>query len=125
MQVSIRNTSHQQLRHPGEVYQVDCVTLDDDLKYGTPWTYLINLVDVCSCYCFSALLESKSSENVAGFISEVVRYRPCKAIQTDNGSEFVNRVVNRLIDDLNIVRIKIPPYSPYRQGKIEALNKTI
>ena len=50
---------------------------------------------------------------------------PPKFLQTDNGTEFINEVVNSLCKSLDVRMIHGRPYHPESQGQVENLNKRV
>jgi hypothetical protein len=50
---------------------------------------------------------------------------PVKTIQSDNGSELVNKVIDKMLNSLGIDRRVSSSYSPHVQGSVEGLNKVL
>ena len=46
-------------------------------------------------------------------------------LQTDNGAEFKNRIINQFCSERNVQQIYGVPYNPQHQGAVEAFNRTV
>eukprot|EP00794_Sanderia_malayensis_P007977 gene7977-biopygen6477 len=50
---------------------------------------------------------------------------PPKILQSDNGKEFVNKLIKQLSADYGFRMIQGKPYTPQHQGQVERLNQTV
>jgi len=89
-------------------------------------TYILTIVDVCSSYTVLRALKSKESEVVARKLWEVFTdYGTPKILQSDNGLEFVNQVVNAMTTLYGIEPRLSAAYNPRTNGLVERRNKDI
>ena len=92
----------------------------------TGYNYILTVVDVCTAYIVLQSLENKNMECVARKLWEVFTdYETPKILQSDNGAEFVNKI----IDAFTILH-EIEPrlnvaYNPRTNGLVERRNKDI
>ena len=71
-------------------------------------------------------LASKTAEAVAdALFSFVCRHGLPRKIQSDQGPEFINKVISRLMDRLEVVHATTTPYNPQANGAVENFNKTL
>ena len=88
---------------------------------------LLVCIDNFTRYTELVPLPDKSAETVAKAFNEsiICRHDSPDEILTDNGSEFVNRVIECLCNLLKIKQIRIMPYRPQANGLTERLNRSI
>lgn len=102
--------------------EVDSITLYVmNRKY-----YFVTVIDIVTKFAWCSLVKSLSSKHttavLAKFISEY-RY-PVKAVQTDNGSEFLKEF-DAYLKNHHIHHYFIYPHSPRINGVVERFNRTI
>jgi len=84
--------------------------------------YILNIADVLSGYIVLRALKSKSEEDVAISLWSVIgEYGPPKIVQSDQGTEFLNSVINELSKINGIERRMITAYNPRADGLVEIL----
>ena len=89
-------------------------------------TYILTIVDVCTSYTVLRALKSKEAEVVARKLWEVFTdYGTPKILQSDNGLEFVNQVVNAMTTLYGIEPRLSAAYNPRTNGLVERRNKDI
>ncbi len=73
------------------------------------------------------LLSDKSAKQVAQFLYEEIlcQYRCSQIIQSDNGLEFINKVVRELLKQFQVQHQTVSPYRPQANGIIEQFNRTL
>ncbi|KAJ9523614.1 hypothetical protein QJQ45_007311 [Haematococcus lacustris] len=80
---------------------------------------------------FSVVMPLRSKDQVPDCIITVIQQletqsgSKCKAIRTDNGSEYVNKTVQAFCNSKGILHQHSAPYSPEQNGAAERLNRTI
>ena len=89
--------------------------------------YLLLAVDYLTHWAEVRALKQKSGAEVAKFIQEQIcdKWIRPERILTDNGTEFTNRKVNRLMEALGIKHSLSSPYYPQGNGLAERTNQTI
>ena len=72
------------------------------------------------------MLKNLRAKTRAAFVFEniICRMGNVDMISTDNGSEFDNEILKRLLEDYNVHHIKILPYSSRAQGIVERSHRT-
>ena len=110
---------------PLERYQIDCVELDHYLTQGTKFYGLLWVIDHFSKYGWAYLIKDKQTTTIRNKLSQALIQGIPKNIQSDNGSEFKNKVIDNYWRAHNINKIYGAPYKPRSQGAVEGFNKTI
>ena len=73
--------------------KIDLIGLLPTSKKG--YNYILTIVDVCTAYTVLQLLENRNMECVARKLWEVFTdYGTPKILQSDNGAEFVNKIID-------------------------------
>ena len=87
--------------------------------------YLLTFVDMYSGWPEFYAIPDKSAQTVATVILEKIILRHgCPAVLlSDNGTEFLNAVVQEVCKVLNIYRVRTSPYHPQSNGKLERLHR--
>ena len=93
------------------------------------YTFGLVLTDIATRFVCLAPLKDKTAESVAhSLFPWFCTFGFPKIIQSDNGTEFVNAVVKRLVDKTGIEQRKVTPYHPEGNGAAErhvGLTKTL
>jgi transposase InsO family protein len=111
-------------RYPGEKLQMDVKyvpkgSLSRDLvcEQWYQWT----IIDEATGIRYLEWYKDKKAFNSCKFVLNAVKFfqfRLCM-IQTDNGSEFVNKWTEKTLETLNIKHKRIRPATPRHNGKVE------
>ncbi|KAJ9534918.1 hypothetical protein QJQ45_029592 [Haematococcus lacustris] len=79
----------------------------------------------------SVVMPMRSKAQVPSIVKQVIEQletqsgQRCKAIRTDNGTEYVNQQMQQYCSDKGIIHQHSAPYSPEQNGAAERLNRTI
>ncbi|KAJ9516325.1 hypothetical protein QJQ45_001050 [Haematococcus lacustris] len=79
----------------------------------------------------SVVMPMRSKAQVPSIVKQVIEQletqsgQRCKAIRTDNGTEYVNKQMQQYCSDKGIIHQHSAPYSPEQNGAAERLNRTI
>ena len=108
---------------PGDHYQIDLAQFPRSLEGHT---FCLVLVDVFTGFVVLKPILNKEASTIARAVWEIccVIGIP-KVLQSDNGTEFSNKIVNALCRLSGINRRFIAPYNPRADGKVERTIKTI
>jgi hypothetical protein len=118
-------------RHaPCEVVHMDiCGPLN--IKTGGGSKYVLNLVEDNARYVRAYLLASKDSESVVTRIDEFIKWINCqtgknvKILRSDNGTEFVNEILQSVCRKYGIVHQTTNPYNAHQNGTVERVQRTL
>jgi transposase InsO family protein len=93
-------------------------------KSADGYDYYLNLVDVLSGFVVLRALKGKAMDSVAFALWTIIcEFGTPRILQSDNGSEFVNRVIAQLCETYGIEHRLITPYHPRANGLVERMNK--
>ncbi|DAC81743.1 TPA_asm: integrase [Trichoplax MELD virus] len=122
-----RNFPKRRVRVNGidDIWSADLVDMQEFAKYNSGYKYLLNVIDIFSKYAWSVPVKDKTGNSIAEAFDKIIKSSHRKPIKlwVDQGSEFYNRVVDKMLNDCNIER-----YSTYNEGKavvIERFNRTL
>ncbi|CAF0929775.1 unnamed protein product [Adineta ricciae] len=103
---------------------IDMRTRPDMNPNGKTYKWILQLKDHFSKYCWGRALQKKEAREVYDCVREIFfQFGPPHILQSDNGREFVNELINSLEADfpgMNIVHGR--PRHPQTQGLIERAN---
>ena len=127
---------YQRADYPGQKIQLDvkyvpsyCVT--DGRKY-----YQYTAVDECSRWTYREMYDEHSTYSSREFLEELIRHIPfpIREVQTDNGSEFTNRLLvvkskhrtmfEEALASMGIIYHRIQIATPRHNGKVERQHRT-
>lgn len=106
----------------GDLIQIDTIVkFKDGIK-----RYILTAIDIKSKFAFSYAYKNHSSRSAKDFIQKLIKVSPysIKAIQTDNGSEFLD-YADKEMETNGIVHFFTYPKSPKMNAYIERFNRTI
>ncbi len=90
------------------------------------YTQILTLVDMMSEYTVLKTLLTKKMEKMAEVLWSIfMNFGVSKIIQSDNGPEFVNKLVQQLMELYGIDRKMIIIYNPQIAGLVERKNKEV
>jgi hypothetical protein len=122
-QVPIR-TEHWDVTEPGYV-EIDLVSHSGSRAEGD-FIYTLNLTDICTGWTESRAVMGKGQRGVVAALDEMARGLPfvLKAIDSDNGSEFLNAHLVRYCQQRNLKFTRSRPYKKDDNAHIEQKNWT-
>lgn len=96
------------------------------MKNKTGYSVVIDIIDYFSKFMTSIPITKNTAENALLAIKEFCSYvgNP-QILQTDNGLEYNNSLINGYCKDNNITHIKSRPHHPQTNGVIEVVHKEI
>ena len=101
-----------------------------DTKY--PFGYkqgkvIYTIIDDASRWVFVWSYDTANALNTVDFVKKVLKRAPfaIQKIRTDQGREFLNKEVDNILQEYNIIHRKNTPYCPEENGKIERFHKTL
>jgi hypothetical protein len=108
---------------PGDYYQVDVVHMPES---ESGHKYLLVLVDVFTGFVLLRALRDIQMDAVAAVLWEwFCIIGPCKVMQSDNGPEFANQVLEALCKHEGLHHRFITAYNPRSNAIVEGSNKSV
>ena len=131
-----KNKPYARAEYPGQKVQVDvkfvpsyCVT--NGQKY-----HQYTAVDECTRWAYREMYDEHSTYSSRDFLEKLIRHAPfpIREVQTDNGTEFTNRLLviksrhltmfEKALMELGIVYHRIQIATPRHNGKVERQHRT-
>jgi transposase InsO family protein len=89
------------------------------------YRYIFHYIDHFAKFSILRPITHKTMENVAHHLRDIWSlFGPPTTLQTDNGSEFKNHVVEHLCAEFNVDHVYSSPYNPSANGCVERANGT-
>ena len=86
-----------------EQFQTDLVDLQNLFRYNKGYKYLLTCIDIFSKYAFVLPLKTKQGQELVKAFQKIISTgRKPINLQTDQGTEFLNRVFQKFLRDNNI-----------------------
>ena len=106
-------------------WQMDLADMNQLQSQNNNYRYILTCVDILSRYGWARPLKTKGGDEVAKAIEDIftTSNRKPKRIQTDQGKEFYNAPVLRLLRESNIELFSVK--SPVKSAIVERWNRTI
>ena len=131
--VCVRNNKAAPQYHPACSLEVSGVfdRVGMDLVLGLPPTAegyvgILVITEYLTKYPYAVPIRSKSQDEIAGHLLHyITTFGPPKEILSDQGREFLNEVVQRLLDNTGVERRVTSPYHPQTNGLTERFNRTL
>lgn len=110
--------------HSKVQYQADLVDYSMYAQYNRSWKYILMIMDIFSRKAWGFPLKTKSGAEVSRILKLFLDTHPVpERLQVDQGTEFYNRNVKKVLEDKNVELFSI--FSPYKCAHVERLNRTI
>lgn len=111
-----------EVKQAGDLFQIDTIVR---FEHGIK-RYIVTAIDVMTKFAFSYTYKSHSSLNASDFAQKLIQVTPysIKAIQTDNGSEFL-KDFDTEIARVGIVHFFTYPRCPKQNGCVERFNRSL
>ena len=107
-----------------DIWSADLMDMQSVSKQNKGYKYLLNIIDLFSKYVYSIPIKSKSQQSlVEAFEKLLGKTKSPHRIWVDEGKEFWNKGLRKLLDEHNIIL-----YHVYNEGKaavIERFNRTL
>ena len=109
---------------PWDHVQIDLIGPLPISNNGFQW--ILTVIDVMTGFTLLRPLHSKEMEEVAQTLWQLITdFGPPRILQSDNGKEFVNTLIDQLVNLFGIDRRLITPYNPRADGLVERRNKDV
>lgn len=105
-------------------FQADLVDLSSLSKYNDGYTFLLTCIDILSKYAWAIPLKNKTGSQITEAFDKIVESgRRPKALQTDKGSEFLNRTFQNYLKEKGI--LFFTTHSETKGSVVERFNRTL
>ena len=106
-------------------WQMDLADMNRIQSKNENHRYILTCIDILSRYAWARPLKTKQGPEVAKAIEDIFKssQRQPKRLQTDQGTEFYNASVKRLLEKYNIELFSVK--SPKKCALVERLNRTL
>lgn len=106
-----------------DLYQADLVKIIPHAKSNKGYKFMMTVINAFSKFAFAVPLKTKTGVDVARAHEPILAANKMKYLQTDNGKEYYNSVVQALLN-----RYGVKHYSTYSEKKasiVERFNRTL
>lgn len=113
------------LKGINDLYQADLIEMRPHSKINKGYNYILTVINCFSKMADAIALKDKTATTVSNAMEQIIlrdRYR-MKMLQTDNGTEYYNKIFNNLMEKYNVKH-----YSTNSEKKasiIERFNRTL
>ncbi|PSD62788.1 hypothetical protein C7G80_19290, partial [Acinetobacter nosocomialis] len=90
-----------------------------------PLQPILTAVNINSRIGYAQLLDNKRAKTVLDAVKSFVKTNKVEIVTSDNGSEFMNKSIQRFFKDKNIDHYNNEPGDHQTMGKIERFNRTL
>ena len=107
-------------------FMIDCVDLRVYSSENDGFGWLLQVIDTFTKYLWSIKMTNKSAQSVKTSLNYIfMNFGVPKEIQSDNGKEFKNNLLESFLNEKFIKIVHGRPRHPQSQGQIERANQTI
>jgi transposase InsO family protein len=108
---------------PNDWWQMDLIHMPTSLN---GFSYILCIVDLFTGYAITKPLKTKTMEEVVSQLYTVLcEWGPPLIIQSDEGKEFVNKIIEGVKKIFKMTHHVATPYSHRAMGSVERLNRTV
>jgi len=111
------------LKGINDLYQADLVEMQPYSKTNKGYKYIMTMINCLSKFAFAVPLKNKSGEEVARALEPILAKHKMKNFQTDQGTEWFNKHVNKLMKLYSINHYYT--FSELKASIVERLNRTL
>lgn len=126
-----KSKPYQRASYPGQKIQLDVKYVPGYCVSNGKKYYQYTAVDECTRWTFREMYEEHSTYSSRQFLEKLIEKAPfpIREVQTDNGTEFTNRLIvtksrhltlfEELLEELEIIHHRIQIATPRHNGKVE------
>ena len=107
-----------------DLWQADLVDLSSISKYNEGYKFLLTVIDLFSKVAWAIPLKNKSGQTLTEAFSTLFQQRKPAHLQTDKGTQFLNRSVQKLIKEYKI-NFYTSENQDVKAGVVERFNRTL
>ena len=110
------------VKQPLNQFQIDLTSITDTYN---GYKYIAIIIDLFTKFIYTKALKNKDVKTVLDFVKKVFLIEKPKILQSDNGGEFKNDLMNKYLLSINVKQVYSKSYTPTTQGAVERCNRTI
>lgn len=126
--VNVRNRNHYYVFHSNELWEMDLITINSELRQWSSnvFKYLLCVVDCFDRYAFVECLKSKQPREVIFALNRIFENsnRTPRTISSDRGTEFTNKNMKSFLKSKMIMQKFTITTLPAKAAMVEAFNRT-
>ena len=88
--------------HIDDQWQADLIDMKSFKHYNNKVSYILTVIDIFSKYAWAVPIRKKTGAEITRAFESIFAQRKPEKIQTDKGTEFINRETQKLFADHNI-----------------------
>lgn len=111
------------LKGINDIYQADLVEMQPYVKVNKGYRYIMTMINCFSKLAFAIPLKNKSGPEIVKALEPILAKHKMKHFHTDQGTEFFNQHVNKLMKKYNINHYHT--FSELKASIVERLNRTL
>lgn len=113
------------LKHPNSQIGLDLIDMSRNEYEGYKWIF--TAIDLFSKKAYAIPMKNKDNKTVAKAFEKIIEKidAPISSVRSDNGSEFVSKTFQSLLESHNIKQVLSLPAKPQSNGNIERFNQTL
>ena len=112
-------------KHKYEILQIDLVDMSDISSVNENYKYLLVAVDVFSRLAFVVPLKNKTSPTIVESMTEVLEVTEPTMINSDNGSEWINKDFKKLLRERGISINYVEVGDHHKMGIVDRFVRTL
>ena len=102
---------------PGDHWAVDLASFDTSISGNN---FMLVMVDICTRFCILRPIPDKTADTLVNTMKQIFcDFGIPRVIQSDNGTEFKNALMKKLVNSLGIDHRLTTPYHPRANGTAE------
>ena len=120
-----KDIRHTDLKEPHSQIAIDLVDMSLRAYNGFHW--ILTAVDLFSKFAYAVPMKNKEDSTVATAMKYLLKneIHHVDSIRSDNGSEFISKKFQDLLEDYGVTQVLSKPGKPQSNGGIERFNKTL
>ena len=111
------------VNHIDEIFAADLVEIQKFAKLNKGYRYLLTCIDIFSKFAWVIPLKNKRGITIKSALEKMFKQRKPKFLWTDRGTEFYNKQVQDLLNEINI-KLYSTNNSEIKSAVIERFNRT-
>jgi transposase InsO family protein len=111
------------VKGPNEQFQSDLCDMSNIKKHNDNYTFLLTCIDCFTRRAWVKPVKNKTGPEIARVLEEIFEEQTCKRLQTDQGKEYLNKHVRKLLSKYGIELWTT--HSEVKAAMVERFNRTM